>query len=105
MCPLLTDTGLYAFIVPTPKQKDLHRDGRYAMHSFPLDDKEDAFYLRILNELRRLRTRPHLTPAQRQLTVRLKARPVAAGDRSAQPARSRWLSSALRLWPVRIGLP
>jgi hypothetical protein len=45
MCPLLTDTGLYAFIVPSPKQRDLHRDGRYAMHSFPLDDNEDAFYL------------------------------------------------------------
>jgi hypothetical protein len=45
MCPLLTDNGLYAFIVPSPKQKDLHRDGRYAMHSFPLEDNEDAFYL------------------------------------------------------------
>jgi hypothetical protein len=45
MCPLLTDTGLYAFIVPSPKQTDLHRDGRYAMHSFPLEDNEDAFYL------------------------------------------------------------
>jgi len=45
MCPLLTDTGLYAFIVPSPKQRDLHRDGRYAMHSFPLEDNEDAFYL------------------------------------------------------------
>jgi hypothetical protein len=45
MCPLLTDSGLYAFIVPSPKQRDLHRDGRYAMHSFPLEDNEDAFYL------------------------------------------------------------
>lgn len=45
MCPLLTGTGLYAFIVPSPKQRDLHRDGRYAMHSFPLEDNENAFYL------------------------------------------------------------
>jgi hypothetical protein len=45
MCPLLTETGLFAFIVPSPKQRDLHRDGRYAMHSFPLEDNEDAFYL------------------------------------------------------------
>jgi len=45
MCPLFTETGLYAFIVPSPKQRDLHRDGRYAMHSFPLDDNENAFYL------------------------------------------------------------
>jgi hypothetical protein len=45
MCPLLTDEGLYAFIVPSPKRADLHRDGRYAMHSFPADDNEDAFYV------------------------------------------------------------
>lgn len=45
MCPLLTDIGLYAFIVPSPKRLDLHRDGRYALHSFPADENEDAFYL------------------------------------------------------------
>lgn len=45
MCPLLTESGLYAFIVPSPKRGDLHRDGRYAMHSFALEDNEDAFYL------------------------------------------------------------
>ena len=30
--------------VPGPKQADLHRDGRYALHSFPCEDNEDAFY-------------------------------------------------------------
>jgi hypothetical protein len=45
VCPLLTETGPYGFIVPSPKQADLHRDGRYAMHSFPLEGNEDAFYL------------------------------------------------------------
>jgi len=45
MCPLLTDRGLFAFIVPSPKQHDLRRDGRFAMHSFPCPDNEDAFYL------------------------------------------------------------
>lgn len=44
MCPLVHDGGLYAFIVPGPKQADLHRDGRYALHSFPCPDNEDAFY-------------------------------------------------------------
>ncbi len=44
VCPLLTEAGLYGFIVPSPKQADLHRDGRYAVHSFPLEDNEDAFY-------------------------------------------------------------
>ena len=35
---------MYAFIVPGPKQADLHRDGRFALHSFPCADGEDAFY-------------------------------------------------------------
>jgi hypothetical protein len=45
VCPLLTESGLFAFIVPSPKQSDLRRDGRYALHSFPSPDNEDAFYL------------------------------------------------------------
>ena len=45
MCPLLTDDALYAFIVPSPKCDDLRRDGRYALHSFPRPDDEDAVYL------------------------------------------------------------
>ena len=44
MCPVMTDAGLFAFIVPSPKQRDLLRDGRYALHSFPREDNEDAFY-------------------------------------------------------------
>jgi hypothetical protein len=45
MCPLLHDGGLFAFIVPSPKQQDLVRNGLFAMHSFPCPDNEDAFYL------------------------------------------------------------
>ncbi len=45
MCPLLADEGLFAFIIPSPKQRDLLRDGWFAMHSFPCDDNEDAFSL------------------------------------------------------------
>src|SRR5260370_23143177 len=45
MCPLLRGEGLFAFIVPSPKRRDLRRDGRYAMHSFPHLDNEDAFYI------------------------------------------------------------
>jgi hypothetical protein len=44
MCPLIHGGGLYAFIVPGPKQADLHRDGRYSLHSFPCEENEDAFY-------------------------------------------------------------
>ena len=45
MCPVLADDRVFAFIVPGPKCGDLERDGRYAMHSFPCDDNEDAFML------------------------------------------------------------
>ena len=45
MCPLLTEDGIFAFIIPSPKQGDLRRDGAYAMHSFPRLNNEDAFYV------------------------------------------------------------
>jgi hypothetical protein len=47
VCPLLTDHGLFAFIVPGPKRDDLHRDGRYALHSetFPPPHHDDAYYV------------------------------------------------------------
>jgi len=45
MCPVLHEDGLYGFIVPGPKRSDLHRDPRYAMHSFPAEDDENAFYV------------------------------------------------------------
>src|SRR5690348_6412645 len=44
MCPIIEAGGMFAFIVPGPKQVDLHRDGRFALHSFPCPDSEDAFY-------------------------------------------------------------
>jgi hypothetical protein len=44
-CPLITGGDLFAFIIPSPKQRDLRRDGRYAMHSFPTPTNEDAFHL------------------------------------------------------------
>ena len=45
VCPLVTPDHLFAFIVPSPKCGDLERDGRYALHSFPSPENEDAFYL------------------------------------------------------------
>lgn len=45
ICPVLTDDGLYAFIGVTPKLNDLLRDGRFALHSNPLPDNDDAFYI------------------------------------------------------------
>jgi len=45
MCPLISGDGLFAFIVPSPKQRDLKRSGAYALHSFPCPTNEDAFYV------------------------------------------------------------
>jgi Pyridoxamine 5'-phosphate oxidase len=45
VCPIIADDGLYAFVIPSPKRADLHRDPRFAMHSFPADENEDAFSL------------------------------------------------------------
>jgi hypothetical protein len=47
ICPLLTDDGLYALLVPGPKVVDLRRDARYALHSetFPPPNHDDAFYV------------------------------------------------------------
>src|SRR5262245_30160836 len=45
MCPVIDGDQLYAFLIPSPKRGDLLRDGRYAMHCYPPDDNEDAFYI------------------------------------------------------------
>jgi hypothetical protein len=45
ICPLVRDEGLFAFLLPSPKRADLIRDPRYALHSFPAEHNEDAFYL------------------------------------------------------------
>ncbi len=47
ICPVLTDDGLFALIVPGPKLNDLRRDGRYALHTetFPPPRHDDAFYV------------------------------------------------------------
>ena len=44
-CPILHAGRLFGLIGPSPKQRDLLRDGRYAIHSFPLLDRDDEFYL------------------------------------------------------------
>ena len=43
--PVLTDEGLYCFIVDSPKRRDLERDGRYALHSFPPEENDDEAFL------------------------------------------------------------
>ena len=45
LCPIICDGELYLLVVPGPKRTDLERDGRFALHSFPCPDDEDAAYL------------------------------------------------------------
>ena len=45
VCPILTESGMYAFVIPSPKRNDLRRDARYALHSYPTEDNEDGFYV------------------------------------------------------------
>lgn len=42
--PVIVDGRLYAFILRhSPKRQDLHRDGRYALHSWPKPFDADRF--------------------------------------------------------------
>jgi hypothetical protein len=43
--PVITDVGLFCFVINSPKRRDLERDGRYALHSFPPEDSDDEAYL------------------------------------------------------------
>ena len=45
-CPIISEGGLWAFVLEaSPKGKDLLRDGRYALHSFPKPEVDDEFYV------------------------------------------------------------
>jgi len=43
--PVLTEEGLFCFIVDSPKRRDLERDGRYALHSYPPEESDDEAYV------------------------------------------------------------
>ena len=43
--PVITDEGLYCFVVDSPKRRDLERDGRYALHSYPPEENDDEAVL------------------------------------------------------------
>jgi hypothetical protein len=45
VAPVFTDDGLFCFVMRSPKRRDLERDGRYALHSFPSEDSDDEAYL------------------------------------------------------------
>jgi len=43
--PVITDEGLYCFVVSSAKRRDLERDGRYALHSYPPEESDDEAYV------------------------------------------------------------
>ncbi len=46
VCPVISEGGLYVYIGNhSPKVHDLLRDGRYALHAFPVRDVDDEFYI------------------------------------------------------------
>src|SRR4051794_41001762 len=45
VAPVITDEGLFCFIIRSPKRHDLDRDGRYALHAFPPEESDDEAYV------------------------------------------------------------
>jgi hypothetical protein len=43
--PVITDDGLFCFLVDSPKRRDLEQDGRYALHSYPPEESDDEAYV------------------------------------------------------------
>lgn len=44
-CPVVTNGGIYGRIIDSPKRQDLLRDGRFALHAFSPEDRDDEFML------------------------------------------------------------
>jgi Pyridoxamine 5'-phosphate oxidase len=43
--PVIAEGGLFCFVTPSPKRRDLERDGRYALHAYPAEHSDDEAYL------------------------------------------------------------
>jgi hypothetical protein len=43
--PVISDGGLFCFALPSPKRRDLERDGRYALHAYPAEQSDDEAYI------------------------------------------------------------
>ena len=79
VCPIASDAGLHVLVVPGPKEHDLRRDGRYALHTETCapPDHEDGCMLAgtahevtdpairavVLDQLRRERQTDELWPS------------------------------------------
>jgi hypothetical protein len=49
--PFISRDGLFCFVLDSPKRRDLERDGRYALHSFPPEETDDEAYVSGLARL------------------------------------------------------
>jgi hypothetical protein len=46
VCPSVVDGALWVLVGDSPKRRDLERDPRFALHTFPQPEVDDEFYLR-----------------------------------------------------------
>ncbi|MEQ4300440.1 pyridoxamine 5'-phosphate oxidase family protein [Plantactinospora sp. B6F1] len=112
--PVITDEGLFCFVVDSPKRRDLERDGRYALHSFPPEESDDEAYVagrarpvtdqaRVDRLAGNLRAAPQVDWRLFEFTVDVAmvarhgsngATPLAGGERSERPAVQVWLDPA-----------
>ncbi|MPZ47728.1 MAG: pyridoxamine 5'-phosphate oxidase [Dehalococcoidia bacterium] len=86
ICLVITEKALYGLIIPSPKLKDIIRDGRFALHSYPGPENEDAFYV---------------TDALRYVLTRLSAGTLSRRSSASRDAKvRRWVYPTLlpRRW-------
>jgi len=65
VCPAVVDGRLWVLVGDSPKRRDLQRDGRFALHSFPKPDVDDEFYVtgsaeRVQNDVVEAAVRAHM---------------------------------------------
>jgi Pyridoxamine 5'-phosphate oxidase len=58
--PVIGEGGLFCFVMSSPKRRDLERDGRYALHTYPAEQSDDEAYVlgrvhRVMDTTRRER--------------------------------------------------
>jgi len=69
--PAIVDGGLFCFLMDSPKRRDLMRDDRYALHTFPAEDCDDEAY--FTGRARPVGDRDRI----RRLAIALRAEPRA----------------------------
>jgi hypothetical protein len=107
--PVITADGLFCFIVDSPKRRDLERDGRYALHSFPPENSDDEAYIagraepvtdprRIEAIASNLRAEPRVDWKLFELTVEVAMIARRGGTGAATPLVSDPPGPEVRIW-------